>query len=268
MFEKLRVPLGKTLDLSDYDPAEKPLAGESKDDDKARMADLAVKLDELQTLLHANNRHRVLLVLQGMDTSGKDGTIRAVFQNVDPLGVRVANFKAPTPIELSRDFLWRVHMAVPAAGELAIFNRSHYEDVLITRVHDWIDAQECKRRYAHINNFERLLADSHTTIVKCFLHISPEEQRKRLQERIDDPNKHWKFELGDLKERSFWPQYMKAYEAALSATSTEYAPWYIVPSDSKRHRNLMVAELLVAAMSGLKLSYPPARPELTGMKVE
>ncbi|AJC20625.1 polyphosphate kinase 2 family protein [Pandoraea pulmonicola] len=268
MFEKFRVPLGKKLDLSDYDPAEKPFAGETKDDDKAHMAELAARLDELQTILHANSRHRVLLVLQGMDTSGKDGTIRAVFQNVDPLGVRVANFKAPTPIELARDFLWRVHMAVPAAGELTIFNRSHYEDVLITRVHDWIDADECKRRYTHINNFERLLADNDTTIIKCFLHISAEEQRKRLQERIDDPNKHWKFELGDLKERGFWPQYTKAYEAALSATSTEYAPWYIVPSDSKRHRNLMVAELLVAAMSELKLSYPPARPELTGLKVE
>lgn len=268
MFEKYRVPFGKKLDLSDYDPADKPFSGDSKDDDKERLAELAAKLDELQTILHANSKHRVLLVLQGMDTSGKDGTIRAVFQNVDPLGIRVANFKSPTPIELARDFLWRVHMVVPAAGELAIFNRSHYEDVLITRVHDWIDADECKRRYTHINNFEQLLVDNHTTIIKCFLHISNEEQRKRLQERIDDPNKHWKFELGDLKERSSWPQYTKAYEAALSATSTENAPWYIVPSDSKRHRNLMVAELLVQALTDLKLSYPPARPELTGMKVE
>ncbi|BDD91748.1 polyphosphate kinase 2 family protein [Pandoraea sp. XJJ-1] len=268
MFEKYRVPLGKKLDLSDYDPADTPFTGESKGDDKARMAELALKLDELQTLLHANSRQRVLLVLQGMDTSGKDSTIRAVFQNVDPLGIRVANFKSPTPTELARDFLWRVHSVVPGAGELVIFNRSHYEDVLITRVHDWIDADECKRRYAHINNFERLLADNHTRIVKCFLYISSDEQRKRLQERIDDPNKHWKFELNDLKERSFWPHYTKAYEAALSATSTEHAPWYVVPSDSKRHRNLMVAELLVQALTDLNLSYPPARPELAGMKVE
>ena len=166
MFEKYRVPLGKKLDLSDYDPADTPFTGESKGDDKARMAELALKLDELQTLLHANSRQRVLLVLQGMDTSGKDSTIRAVFQNVDPLGIRVANFKSPTPTELARDFLWRVHSVVPGAGELVIFNRSHYEDVLITRVHDWIDADECKRRYAHINNFERLLADNHTRIVK------------------------------------------------------------------------------------------------------
>ncbi|VVD64538.1 polyphosphate kinase 2 family protein [Pandoraea cepalis] len=268
MFEKYRVPLGKKLDLSDYDPADTPFNGESKGDDKARMAELALKLDELQTLLHANCRQRVLLVLQGMDTSGKDSTIRAVFQNVDPLGIRVANFKSPTPTELARDFLWRVHSVVPGAGELVIFNRSHYEDVLITRVHDWIDADECKRRYTHINNFERLLADNHTRIVKCFLYISSDEQRKRLQERIDDPNKHWKFELNDLKERSFWPHYTKAYEAALSATSTEHAPWYVVPSDAKRHRNLMVAELLVQALTDLNLSYPPARPELAGMKVE
>ncbi|AHB07816.1 MULTISPECIES: polyphosphate kinase 2 family protein [Pandoraea] len=268
MFEKYRVALGKKLDLSAFDPADKPFAGDSKDDDKVRMAELALKLDELQTILHANSKHRVLLVLQGMDTAGKDSTIRAVFQNVDPLGIRVANFKAPTPIELARDFLWRVHRVVPAAGELVIFNRSHYEDVLITRVHDWIDADECKRRYEHINQFERLLSDNHTHIIKCFLYISSEEQRKRLQERIDDPNKHWKFELNDLKERSFWPQYTRAYEAALSATSTEYAPWYIVPSDSKRHRNLMVAELLVHALTELKLTYPPGRPELAGMKVE
>ncbi len=268
MFEKYRVALGKKLDLSAFDPADKPFAGDSKDDDKVRMAELALKLDELQTILHSNSKHRVLLVLQGMDTAGKDSTIRAVFQNVDPLGIRVANFKAPTPIELARDFLWRVHRVVPAAGELVIFNRSHYEDVLITRVHDWIDADECKRRYEHINQFERLLSDNHTHIIKCFLYISSEEQRKRLQERIDDPNKHWKFELNDLKERSFWPQYTRAYEAALSATSTEYAPWYIVPSDSKRHRNLMVAELLVHALTELKLTYPPGRPELAGMKVE
>lgn len=268
MFEKYRVALGKKLDLSAFDPADKPFAGDSKDDDKVRMAELALKLDELQTILHANSKHRVLLVLQGMDTAGKDSTIRAVFQNVDPLGIRVANFKAPTPIELARDFLWRVHRVVPAAGELVIFNRSHYEDVLITRVHDWIDADECKRRYEHINQFERLLSDNHTHIIKCFLYISSEEQRKRLQERIDDPNKHWKFELNDLKERSFWPHYTKAYEAALSATSTEHAPWYIVPSDSKRHRNLMVAELLVHALTELKLTYPPGRPELAGMKVE
>lgn len=268
MFEKYRVPFGKKLDLSDYDPADKPFSGDSKDDDKARMIALAEQLDDLQTKLHAGNKHRVLLVLQGMDTSGKDGTIRAVFQNVDPLGVRVANFKSPTPIELARDFLWRVHAVVPAAGELCIFNRSHYEDVLITRVHDWIDADECKRRYDHINHFENLLVDNHTLILKCFLHISKDEQRERLQERIDDPDKHWKFDTNDLKEREFWPAYTKAYEAALSATSTEHAPWYVVPSDSKRHRNLMVAELLVAAMSGLDLAFPPGRPELTGLKVE
>jgi len=232
------------------------------------MAELAVQLDDLQNKLHASNKHRVLLVLQGMDTSGKDGTIRAVFQNVDPLGVHVANFKAPTPLELAHDFLWRVHCQVPGAGELVIFNRSHYEDVLITRVHDWIDDDEANRRFAHINHFEKLLAENHTLILKCFLHISKDTQRQRLQERVDDPNKHWKFDPTDIKERALWPKYQKAYEAALSATSTEWAPWYIVPSDAKKHRNLMVAELLVAALTDLHLDFPAPKPELEGLKIE
>ncbi|GAB3629493.1 polyphosphate kinase [Pandoraea terrae] len=268
MFEKYRVTLDKKLDLDKFDPADKPFAGESKSDDRARMDELSVLLDDLQNRLHASAKHRVLLVLQGMDTSGKDGTIRAVFQTVNPLGVRVANFKAPTPTELAHDFLWRVHRQAPAAGELVIFNRSHYEDVLITRVHDWIDADECKRRIEHINHFEKLLADSDTLILKCFLHISKDAQRERLQERVDDPQKHWKFDPTDLKERAFWPEYQKAYASALSATSTEWAPWYIVPSDSKRHRNLMVAELLVAALSRLGLDFPPPKPELEGLKIE
>lgn len=267
MFDKYRVSSGKRFALSRFDPAQAPFSGDSKADDKKRLASLGERLDDLQAKLHAGQKHKVLLVLQGMDTSGKDGTIRAVFENVDPLGVRVAAFKSPTPAELAHDFLWRVHAQVPAAGELAIFNRSHYEDVLITRVHGWIDDDECERRYQHINHFERLLSDTGTVIVKCFLHISRDEQRKRLQARIDDPEKHWKFDPQDVKERERWEDYQDAYGKALAATSTKWAPWVIVPSDSKRHRNLMVAELLADVLEGMKLEYPPAKPELEGIKI-
>lgn len=268
MFDKYRVPQGESLDLARFDPADTFLCGSDEDDDKARLDTLGKRLEDLQTRLYAQRTHKVLLVLQGMDTSGKDGTIRGVFRRVDPLGLRVAAFKSPTPDELAHDFLWRVHAQVPRAGELAIFNRSHYEDVLITRVHDWIDKDECQRRYAHINAFERLLSDTGTTVVKCFLYISKGEQRKRLQARIDNPHKHWKFDLQDIKERKHWRAYQAAYEDALAATSTSWAPWTIVPADSKRHRNLMVAQLLVDTLEGLGLKYPPAKPELAGVKIK
>lgn len=209
----------------------------------------------------------MLLVLQGMDTSGKDGTVRAVFRDVDPLGLRIVPFKAPTPIEAAHDFLWRVHAQVPAAGELAIFNRSHYEDVLVPRVLGTIDDKECERRYRQIRDFETMLAENGTTIVKCFLHISKEEQRERLQARIDDPTKHWKFDIADLDARKHWDAYQAAYRDALAATSAEHAPWYVIPANSKTHRNVMIAELLLRAMTEMKLQYPPPKPELEGVKV-
>jgi PPK2 family polyphosphate:nucleotide phosphotransferase len=218
--------------------------------------------------LHAEGKRKVLLVLQGMDTSGKDGTIRHVFSECDPLGIRLANFKAPSTEELAHDYLWRVHQQVPKAGELVIFNRSHYEDVVIVKVHNWIDEDECKRRYAQINDFERMLTETGTTIIKCFLHISKDEQRKRLQERLDDPAKTWKFNPGDIKERALWPNYTEAYEQAIKATSTKYAPWHIVPADSKTNRNLLISRLLLSTLKDLDLRYPAVPAEYKSMKIQ
>jgi len=254
--------------LDAIDPAAKPFTAGSKDGDRDRLAEIGAKLDLLQERLHAQRHQRVLLVLQGMDTSGKDGTIRGVFHEVDPLGLRIVPFRAPTPIEASHDFLWRVHMQVPGAGELAIFNRSHYEDVLVPRVTGQIDSAECERRYRQIREFESLLAESGTSVIKCMLHISKDEQRSRIQARIDDPTKHWKFDVSDLDARRQWDAYQSAYRDVLAATSTEYAPWYVIPADSKTHRNVMVAELLLRLMESLKLEYPPAKAELKGLKIE
>jgi PPK2 family polyphosphate:nucleotide phosphotransferase len=254
--------------LTDFDPASKPFSLGSKDADRARLSEIGQRLDELQERLHAQRRQRVLLVLQGMDTSGKDGTVRAVFHEVDPLGLRIVPFKAPTPLELAHDFLWRVHANAPAAGELAIFNRSHYEDVLVPRVLKQIDDAQTERRYKHIRYFEELLFDAGATVIKCFLHISKDEQKRRLQARIDDPTKHWKFDISDIEARKLWDPYQDAYRDALAATSTEYAPWYVIPADSKTHRNVMIAELLLRELEGMKLEFPPAKEALKGVKVE
>ena len=254
--------------LDALDPAAKPFSAGSKDADRARLSDIGAKLDVQQERLHAQRRQRVLLVLQGMDTSGKDGTIRGVFHDVDPLGLRIVPFRAPTPLEASHDYLWRVHAQVPAAGELAIFNRSHYEDVLVPLVMGNIDSAECERRYRQIREFELMLSQTGTSIIKCMLHISKDEQRRRIQARIDDPTKHWKFDISDLDARKYWETYQGSYRDALAATSTEYAPWYVVPADSKSHRNVMVGMLLLRLLESLKLAYPPAKEELTGLKIE
>ncbi|KVE26704.1 polyphosphate kinase [Burkholderia singularis] len=254
--------------LDAFDPAVKPFSAGSKEADRERLSTVSLEIDAQQERLHTQNRKRMLLVLQGMDTSGKDGTVRAVFREVDPLGLRVVSFKAPTPVELAHDFLWRVHAQAPAAGELVIFNRSHYEDVLVPRVLGAIDRDECERRYRRIRQFEEMLVESGTTIVKCFLHISKDEQRSRLQARIDDPTKHWKFDVSDLEARKHWDAYQAAYRDALAATSAEHAPWYVIPADSKTHRNVMIAELLLRALTGMKLDYPPAKPELAGVKIQ
>ena len=254
--------------LDAFDPASKPFSTGSKDADKARLSEIGEKLDQQQERLHSQQKRRVLLVLQGMDTSGKDGTIRAVFHEVDPLGLRIVPFKAPTPVELAHDFLWRVHSQAPAAGELTIFNRSHYEDLLVPTVLGTLDAKAFEARCRHIRQFEALLADSGTTIVKCMLHISKDEQRTRLQARIDDPSKHWKFDVSDLEARKQWDAYQSAYRDALAATSMDYAPWYVIPADSKTHRNVMVAELLLRTFETLQLDYPPAKESLKGIKVE
>ena len=252
--------VGRKLRLKDIDPGARPAASSSREADDARLAELAIEIDRLQDLLYANGSAgrppKLLLVLQGMDTSGKDGTARSVFRQCSPLGVRVAAFKAPTEVERAHDFLWRVHAVVPRAGEVVVFNRSHYEDVLVPFVEGWIDAAERQRRLAHINAFERLLHDSGTTIVKCFLHISKDEQRERLQARLDDPAKRWKFQVGDLETRAKWKAYLAAYETALAATSTACAPWHVVPADSKSNRNLMIATLVAQALAGMKLKPP------------
>jgi PPK2 family polyphosphate:nucleotide phosphotransferase len=254
--------------LDAFDPAAKPFSTGSKDADRARLAEIGALLDTQQECLHAQQRRRVLLVLQGMDTSGKDGTIRAVFHEVDPLGLRIVPFKAPTPVEAAHDFLWRVHAQAPAAGELTIFNRSHYEDLLVPTVLGTLDDKAFEQRCCHIRQFEELLAFSGTTIIKCMLHISKDEQRARLQARIDDPSKHWKFDIADLDARKQWNAYQAVYRDALAATSTEYAPWYVIPADSKTHRNVMVAELLLRAFEAMKLEYPAAKESLKGIKVE
>jgi PPK2 family polyphosphate:nucleotide phosphotransferase len=254
--------------LGDFNTAAKPFSTGSKDADRERLAEIGTQLEIQQECLHAQQKRRVLLVLQGMDTSGKDGTIRAVFHDVDPLGLRIVPFKAPTPVELAHDFLWRVHAQAPAAGELTIFNRSHYEDLLVPTVRGELDEQAFEQRCCHIRQFEEMLAYSGTTIVKCMLHISKDEQRERLQARIDDPSKHWKFDVADLDARKQWDAYQSAYRDALAATSTDYAPWYVIPADSKTHRNVMVAELLLRALNALKLEYPPPKESLKGIKVE
>lgn len=269
-FKPYRVPTrgdGK-FRLSRIDPAATPFARGSEESQREWLEELAMKLDELQNMLHAEGRRKVLLVLQGLDTSGKDGTIRWVFARTSPLGVRVKAFKVPSADERAHDFLWRCHAAVPAAGDLAIWNRSHYEDVLVPVVEGLIDKTEAKRRYAQINDFERLLTETGTVIIKCMLHISKEEQRKRLQARVDEPDKRWKFQMDDLAVRKKWTDYEQAYEKALAATSTAYAPWHVIPSDSKLHRNLMVAHLIVKTLEDMKLTLPPASPALEHLAVQ
>jgi PPK2 family polyphosphate:nucleotide phosphotransferase len=269
--KRWRLDAPRKVRLSKFEPWAKPCSVgrgiDAKEQDRARTAELAAQLARAQDRFYAIRRDKVLLVLQGMDTSGKDGTIRSVFQAVDPLGVRAVSYRTPTTPEAERDFLWRHHRDVPAQGEIVIFNRSHYEAVLIEWVHGSIDDDERLRRFRHINAFETMLAQTGTTIVKCFLHISKDEQRKRLQERIEDPDKHWKFNPGDLDERKLWDKYQRAYEDMLEATAHQHAPWWIVPSDSKTHRNLMVTTVLSETLRKLAPSYPPANPKLRAVKV-
>jgi PPK2 family polyphosphate:nucleotide phosphotransferase len=257
----------KKFSLKDFDCNDKSERTGDKAQDALLLEKIASEINALQDILHAQSKHKILLILQGMDASGKDGTVRHVFSECDPLGIRLASFKGPTPEELAHDYLWRVHKQVPQKGEIVIFNRSHYEDVLIVKVHDWIDEAECQRRYAQINAFEKLLAETGTVIVKCYLHISKAEQKLRMQERLDDPTKTWKFNPNDLKEREVWSKYMVAYENAMNATSTSYAPWYVVPADSKTNRNLLISKLLLNALKSLKLTYPPVPAEYKTIKI-
>lgn len=259
---------GKNQKIEDADASAKPLSSGDKHKDKQQVDELAEEISALQDILYAQRKHKILIVLQGMDTAGKDGTVRGVFGRIDPLGVASVAFKAPTPEEQAHDFLWRIHQHVPGLGEIVIFNRSHYEDVLVTRVHGWIDQKECERRYAHIRDFERMLTETGTVVLKFFLHISKSEQKERLEERIANPDKHWKFDPNDLAEREFWDAYQLAYADAIQQTDTDDAPWYIVPADSKTHRNLVIANIVLAELKKLKLSYPPGNEAYSRLKVK
>jgi PPK2 family polyphosphate:nucleotide phosphotransferase len=258
---------GRGFDLRRFDPAANPFSLGDKARDRAAVEALAAELDKLQDVLYADKRFKVLVVLQGTDTSGKDGTIRSVFALTSALGVRAVGWKAPNEEERAHDYLWRIHRQVPAAGEIVVFNRSHFEDVLVPVVRGWITKAEVRQRFEQINDFERMLCENGTVILKFFLHLSKEEQRLRLQARLDDPTKHWKFAVADLDERKRWDEYQVAYSDMIAATGTAWAPWTIVPSDSKTHRNLMIATAVTEALGGLKLRYPPGDPALANIKV-
>ena len=262
-----RVAPGGTVDLQTLDPRATGDFDGGKDEGQEAHDELCDRLEALQDRLYADGRHKLLVVLQAMDTGGKDGTIRHVFRHTNPPGVHVAGFKRPTEEELAHDYLWRVHRHTPASGHITIFNRSHYEDVLVVRVHDLVPEERWRRRYDHIVNWEQQLVDEGTTVRKFFLHISKEEQAERLQARIDTPEKQWKFAKGDLAEREHWDDYQAAYAEMLGRTSTEAAPWYVIPADRKWFRNLAVSQVLVDTLESLDLRYPEPEEGLDGLKV-
>ena len=257
----------KARALADFDPSAKPYSDGDKTADSAAVEALAQELDDLQNLFYADKRFKLLVILQGTDTSGKDGTLRGVFGRMSALGVQTVGWKAPTEHEKAHDFLWRIHREVPGLGDVMIFNRSQYEDVLVPVVKGWLTPVQVAQRFAQINDFERMLTETGTVVLKFMLHISFDKQRERLQERIDDPDKHWKFDLNDLEARKQWAAYQAAYEAMLNATSTPWAPWMVVPANSKTHRNLMIATLVRDALLALGLRYPPANPALDGIRI-
>lgn len=254
-------PFGERVKLSDYDP---DYRGEyrNKTTGLKHLAELQLQLATLQERLYAESKQSLLVVFQAMDTGGKDGAIKHVFAPVNPQGLRIASFKSPSSKELAHDFLWRIHQNTPAKGEIGIFNRSHYEDVLIVRVNKLVPDEVWKARYDHINNFEKNLADSGTRILKFYLHISKAEQKARLQERLDDPEKHWKFELGDLPVRERWDEYMEAYQDALTFCNTDYAPWHIIPANRKWYRNIVITERIIQELEDMNPQFPPADKHL------
>ncbi len=263
-----KVEPGKKISLAKLDPNDTGKFDGGKEKGLKAIEKLNAELQELQELLYAEGKHKVLVVLQAMDTGGKDGTIRRVFEGVNPQGVKVASFKVPTAEELAHDFLWRVHKVAPANGEIVIFNRSHYEDVLVVRVKNFAPQEVWSKRYDQINEFEKMLTENGTLILKFFLHISKDEQKERLQARLDDPKKHWKFNLGDLSERKLWDDYQQAYEDAINKTSTKHAPWYVVPANRKWYRDLVISTVLVDALKGLKMKYPKPKDNLDGIVIE
>jgi PPK2 family polyphosphate:nucleotide phosphotransferase len=268
MADHLRVTPGDAPDLAGR-PTRDP-DGVETDKDEGNDVLLPACRDEIERLqqrLYAESSRAVLLVLQGTDTSGKDGTIRHVLGGVTPSGTKVAAFKAPSSSERAHDPLWRIHAVCPERGQIGVFNRSHYEDVMAARVRGFVDEATCRRRHRHINEFERMLVDEGTTVVKCFLHLSRDEQGKRLQARLDDPEKRWKFRLGDLEDRERWDEFQVVYEEALRETSTPWAPWHVVPADRKWQRNLVVAQLLAATLQAMDPQIPLAAEETEGVTI-
>jgi PPK2 family polyphosphate:nucleotide phosphotransferase len=266
MLDHLRVEPGSPPRIAERDPGDR--LGLDKRDGEERLERLVERIDELQYLLYAEDRRSVLLVLQGLDASGKDGVVRRVFAGVNPTGVKVTSFTVPAGVELQHDYLWRVHLALPPRGEIGIFNRSHYEDVVAVRMRGLAPESVWRRRYGHIRSFEQMLVDEGTTVLKVFLNVSRDEQRRRLQERIDDPRKRWKFRRDDLQVRERFDDWVAAWEEALGETSTAWAPWYVVPADRNWVKALAVAELLCAAFEGLELKLPDPEPGIEGLVVE
>ena len=254
--ERYKINKDQKVNLSDWDPEDKKGFDGDKEAGLKKLQALIGELEPLQEVLYAEHKQKILVVIQAMDTGGKDGVVRKVFEGVNPQGVRVTSFKVPTPIEADHDYLWRTHPHIPGKGELVIFNRSHYEEVLVVRVHNLVRPEDWQRHYRQIREFERMLAEEGVTILKFYLHISKDEQKKRLLDRIDTPAKRWKFNPGDLAERKFWDAYMQAYQEALSETSTDNAPWYIVPANHNWYRDLVVASVLVKTLKDLNMQYP------------
>jgi PPK2 family polyphosphate:nucleotide phosphotransferase len=265
--QKYKIKPGSKFQMKDIDPSSKDGA-KNRETCEMKTAEMSQRMVELQQVLYAENRHALLIVLQAMDTGGKDGTIRHLFGPLNPQGVRVHSFKAPTTEELGHDFLWRIHHKVPQKGMIGIFNRSHYEDVLIARVHHLAPKQVIEARYEQINTFEKYLSDNGITILKFCLHISKEEQKERLQSRLDRSDKHWKFSSGDLLERKLWDEYQKAFGKAVSECSTAWAPWYVIPADRKWYRNYVIAEIVLHALEGMKLQFPAPEPGLDKIVID
>jgi PPK2 family polyphosphate:nucleotide phosphotransferase len=265
-YPRYRVDPGQRVRLKDVDPNDTAHFKEKEDsfDDLAKQVE---RISGLQERLYAENKQSLLIVLQAMDTGGKDGTIRGVFDSVNPEGCQVWSFKAPTPEELAHDFLWRIHEKTPERGMIAIFNRSHYEDVLVVRVHDLVPKDVWKKRYDLINNWEQLLSESNTVIIKFYLHISRDEQKERLEARRDTPDKQWKFHTSDLAERAHWDDYMTAYEDAINKCSTDYAPWYVIPANKKWYRNLVIARTIADTLEAMNPQFPPPEENISDIVI-
>jgi PPK2 family polyphosphate:nucleotide phosphotransferase len=261
------VPVGRAVRLSDFDPRYAD-GGWTKESATAQVEQNASVIGQLAYRLYAENQRALLVILQGIDASGKDGTIRVVMSSVNPQSCQVTSFKQPSEEELDHDFLWRIHGAVPRRGNIGIFNRSQYEDVLVVRVHNLVPESEWRTRYDRINEFEELLVEGGMTILKFFLHISKDEQRERLQALLDDDGKRWKFRLGDLDERKLWDDYQRAYEDVLTKCSTKHAPWHIVPADRKWYRNLVISQTIRETLEKMDPQFPPPEPGLEGVVVE